>query len=54
MVIAFMAGNGWIPSVYCLSSGDVATGLQNFLMCFEMCVVALIHIIAYPYLSKQQ
>jgi hypothetical protein len=49
IMIAFMAHFGWIPSFNCLSQGDVATGLQNFLMCFEMFLVALLHIIAYPY-----
>lgn len=49
IVIAFMAHFGWIPSFNCLSQGDVATGLQNFLMCFEMFLVALLHIVAYPY-----
>ena len=53
-MIAVFVKFGWIPSVVCLSSGDVATGLQNFLMCFEMFLVALLHIIAYPYLFFKQ
>eukprot|EP01111_Echinosteliopsis_oligospora_P018953 TRINITY_DN8945_c0_g1_i1.p1 TRINITY_DN8945_c0_g1~~TRINITY_DN8945_c0_g1_i1.p1 ORF type:complete len:414 (+),score=107.14 TRINITY_DN8945_c0_g1_i1:152-1393(+) len=49
LVIAGLAHFGLIPSVYCWSVGDVATGLQNFLMCFEMFFIALLHIVAYPY-----
>lgn len=49
IVIAYMAHMDWIPRFNCLPAADVATGLQNFLMCFEMCFVALLHIIAYPY-----
>lgn len=49
IMIAIFAHFGWIPRYGCFTTGDVATGLQNFLMCFEMCFVALLHIIAYPY-----
>lgn len=49
IMIALFAHYGWIPSVCDIPSGDVATGLQNFLMCFEMTIVALLHIVAYPY-----
>jgi hypothetical protein len=49
VVIAGMVHFGWIPSVYCWSVGDVAIGLQNFLICFEMFFISLMHISAYPY-----
>jgi len=49
VLIAGMVHFGWIPSVYCWSVGDVAIGLQNFLICFEMFFISLMHISAYPY-----
>jgi len=49
VAIAGMVHFGWIPSVYCWSIGDVSIGLQNFLICFEMFFISLMHIVAYPY-----
>jgi len=49
VIIAGMVHFQWIPSVYCWSVGDVAIGLQNFLICFEMFFISLMHISAYPY-----
>lgn len=49
VIISGMVSFGWIPSVNCWSVGDVAIGLQNFLICFEMFFISLMHISAYPY-----
>lgn len=49
VVIAGMVSLGWIPSVNCWSVPDVSIGLQNFLICFEMFFISLMHISAYPY-----
>eukprot|EP01113_Clastostelium_recurvatum_P043513 TRINITY_DN7215_c0_g1_i1.p1 TRINITY_DN7215_c0_g1~~TRINITY_DN7215_c0_g1_i1.p1 ORF type:complete len:483 (-),score=95.89 TRINITY_DN7215_c0_g1_i1:44-1492(-) len=39
---------GWIPSVDGWNTGEVSIGLQNFLICFEMFLIALMHIKAFP------
>jgi len=49
VVIAGMVSLELIPALDCWTVGDVAIGLQNFLICFEMFFISLMHISAYPY-----
>jgi len=49
VAISFMTSWGWIPTLDGWDAGEISTGLQNFLICFEMFGVAILHIYAFPY-----
>ncbi|EAL65189.1 transmembrane protein 184A [Dictyostelium discoideum AX4] len=49
IAISGMTNFGWIPTLDGWNSGEVSTGLQNFLICFEMFGVAILHQYAFPY-----
>ncbi|EGC33829.1 hypothetical protein DICPUDRAFT_154042 [Dictyostelium purpureum] len=49
VAISGMTNFGWIPTVDGWDVAEVSTGLQNFLICFEMFGVAILHIYAFPY-----
>ncbi|KYQ89540.1 transmembrane protein [Tieghemostelium lacteum] len=49
VAISGMTNFGWIPSIDGWSVGQISMGLQNFLICFEMFGVAILHIYAFPY-----
>ncbi|EGG18954.1 transmembrane protein [Cavenderia fasciculata] len=49
IVISGFENFGWIPTLDGWDVGEVSVGLNNFLICFEMFGVAILHIYAFPY-----
>eukprot|EP01112_Ceratiomyxa_fruticulosa_P016568 TRINITY_DN5031_c0_g1_i1.p1 TRINITY_DN5031_c0_g1~~TRINITY_DN5031_c0_g1_i1.p1 ORF type:complete len:494 (+),score=86.23 TRINITY_DN5031_c0_g1_i1:318-1799(+) len=48
VMISVMVHFGWLPGVDGWDVGEVSVGLQNFLICFEMFIISLMHIKAFP------
>jgi len=46
--ISVLVALGWIPDVEGWSEGEVATNIQNLLICFEMLCFSVLHIFAFP------
>lgn len=49
MLIAILVALKWIPPVEGWDPGQVAVNSQALLICFEMCIFALLHMMAFPY-----
>ncbi|OQS02823.1 hypothetical protein THRCLA_21313 [Thraustotheca clavata] len=51
VVLAFLSRFQIIHEIGTWTTDDVTTGIQNILICFEMCIIAIVHNYAFPYES---
>ncbi|OQR84782.1 hypothetical protein ACHHYP_12817 [Achlya hypogyna] len=49
VVLAFLSRFEIIHEIGSWTTDDVSTGIQNVLICFEMCIIAIVHNYAFPY-----
>ncbi|EQC40385.1 hypothetical protein SDRG_02283 [Saprolegnia diclina VS20] len=49
VVLAFLSRFEIIHEIGSWTTDDVTTGIQNVLICFEMCIIAIVHNYAFPY-----
>ena len=49
VVLALLSSFGALPSTSSYTVDDISTGVQNFLICFEMFLVSLLHLKAFAY-----
>ncbi|KDO30385.1 hypothetical protein SPRG_05096 [Saprolegnia parasitica CBS 223.65] len=53
VVLAFLSRFEIIHEIGSWTTDDVTTGIQNVLICFEMCIIAIVHNYAFPYEGYQ-